>query len=202
MGLLIRRYSVFDNGTVLVSCIFTPYKFIGEERKTVHQMGPYAITIIENEHELPRRFGLQAEMTNDIKTMIWFGKGHHDTYWGREFSGIVDIHTKNVTEQDEHVRPQEHGNKRGVRWVEFTDCNGKGLKAEAEEKEIAASAWPYTLEDLHDARHIIDLPEFLTTTINIDCIQNGLGDCFVPLEDKYKIQPDCKYEYGFILSVI
>ena len=37
--------------------------------------------------------------------------------------------------------------------------------------------------------------------MNIDGIQNGLGDCFVPCPDRYKIRPETRYQYGFKISV-
>ena len=69
-------------------------------------------------------------------------------------------------------------------------------------RPIAASAWPYTLEQLQNATHVHELPEHETTKLNIDGIQNGLGDCFVPCPKRYKIQPENKYQYGFKISVM
>ena len=152
--------------------------------------------------QAPIRIGMQAEFDREFDQFTWFGKGPHDTYWGREFSGKIGRHTKNVKEQDEHARPHEHGNKRDVRWLTLTNQKGHGIKVEALNQPIAASAWPYTLEQLFKAKHVCDLPDHVTTTLNIDCIQNGLGDSFVKLTEMYKIQADQKYEYDFVISMI
>ena len=145
---------------------------------------------------------MQAELDASYDTFTWYGKGPHDTYWGRECSGTVGIYRNKVTEQDEHVRPQEHGNKQNVYWLTLTDADGKGLRVDCLDHTIAASAWPYTLEQLQNAQHIHELPDFTSVTLNIDEIQNGLGDCFVPCPGTYKLQPDTEYRYAFSLSVL
>lgn len=99
------------------------------------------------------------------------------------------------------MRPQEHGNKRDVRWVKFIDEQGTELKAEALMDTISVSAWPYTLKELWDACRISELPEYSKTTINLDCIQNELGDAFVPVPEKYVIKTGEILEYAFRLSV-
>lgn len=149
----------------------------------------------------PRRFGMQMEMDGTYEKLTWFGRGPHDTYWGRDESGLVQIHIVSVTEQDEYVRPQEHGNKREVRWLTLTDQNGVGLQVSAVTEPIAASAWPYTLAELHKATHVYELPgKHSATTLNIDAIQNGLGDCFVPCPERYKLQPKTEYSYRFSIE--
>ena len=121
---------------------------------------------------------------------------------GKGKSGLVGIYSKDVTEQDEHMRPQEHGNKRGVRWAIFMDDAGKGLRTEALDEPISISAWPYSLVQLRDAGRICNLPEYKRTTINLDCIQNGLGDSFVPVPSEYVIKEGECYQYKFRLSIV
>lgn len=174
-----RSYKVTADGALSVSCVLKTGK-----------------------KSAPVRLGMRMELDSSYDTFTWFGKGPHDTYWGREYSGVVEIHQKNVKEQDEHVRPQEHGNKRDVRWLTLTDKAGNGVRVDCIHNPIAASAWPYTLEELQTASHVHELPDHHTTTLNIDGIQNGLGDCFVPCPPCYKLQPESKYKYQFKISVI
>lgn len=174
-----RSYKVTADGALAVSCVLKTGK-----------------------KSAPVRFGMQMELDSSYDTFTWFGKGPHDTYWGREYSGVVEVHQKNVREQDEHVRPQEHGNKQSVRWLTLTNKDGKGVRVECIHAPIAASAWPYTLEQLQSASHVHELPDYHATTLNIDGIQNGLGDCFVPCPPCYKLQPESKYKYQFKISAI
>lgn len=173
-AVLLRSYQAGTNGALEVSC-------------TLHT-GKSA----------PLRFGMELAMDASFDIFTWFGRGPHDTYWGREESGLVEIHSASVSEQDEHVRPQEHGNKREVRWLTLTDRTGFGLQVSSVSEPIGASVWPYTLAELHKATHIHELPaEHTVTTLNIDFIQSGLGDCFVPCPEVYKLQPKAKYSYQF-----
>lgn len=148
----------------------------------------------------PRRFGLQAELSSDFDTMRWLGKGPHDTYWGREESGTFGWHEKSVLTQDEHMRPQEHGSKRGTKIVQYIS-NDAVVELRAAQGDFSAAAWPYTLEQLHKARHVGELPEYETTTILVDGMQNGLGDAFVKLKDDYKLKSHTPYTMDLILNV-
>ena len=148
----------------------------------------------------PRRFGVQLEMDGGYDRFTWYGRGPHDSYWGRDESGLVAVHSTNVADQDEYMRPQEHGNKRDVRWLTLTDEEGFGLRVTSIDAPIAASVWPYTLNDLFSADHVHELPtSHEVTTLNIDGIQNGLGDCFVPCPPRYKLQPNEQYTYRFLI---
>lgn len=174
---LTRIYRVSENGALEISCT------------------------LKAEKSAPRRFGMQLETDAEYDQLTWFGRGPHDTYWGRDESGLVQIHKASVSEQDEHMRPQEHGNKREVRWLTLVNSEGIGIKVSSAADPIAASAWPYTLHDLHKATHVHELPEkHETTTLNIDAIQNGLGDCFVPCPQRYQLQRKTEYTYCFEIA--
>lgn len=151
----------------------------------------------------PTRFGLQMELPPTCNALRWFGRGPHDTYWGREESGVVAWHCTDVRIQDEHIRPQEHGNKRDVRFASVTDNNGHGIAIRSIKTPISVTGWPYTLLQLQQASHIHELPEnHAATTLLVDGLQNGLGDCFVSCPEKYRLQPQSKYAFSFCLKVI
>ena len=58
-----------------------------------------------------------------------------------------------MTEQYvDYVRPQDNGYKSGVRWAEFTDGAGKGVRFEASEP-LFMQALHYGWEDIFLARH-------------------------------------------------
>ncbi|MDO4285037.1 MAG: glycoside hydrolase family 2 TIM barrel-domain containing protein [Eubacteriales bacterium] len=180
LGELTRRYTAFSDGSLWVEASFTAM-----------------------EGHAPMRFGMQTEIPVRYGQMTWYGKGPQDTYQGREAGALVGIYRKEVREQDEHVRPQEHGNKTGVRWLTLTDeRQGGGLRVEAVTEPVSASAWPYTLRELWEAQRAADLPAHTKTTLNIDAVQNGLGDSFVPVPQEYVMRAGETYRYGFRLSVV
>lgn len=173
---LLRTYGADGEGNLLVAC-------------TLH-----------TGKKPPRRFGMELTLSAACRRFTWFGRGPHDTYWGREESGLVGIHSLHVEEQDAYVRPQEYGNKREVRWLTLTDETGTGLEVAALDAPMSASVRPYPLAALQSAAHANELLEdYDGTVLNLDALQNGLGDCFVPCPEAYKIQPKAKYSYAFRL---
>ncbi|MHA1132108.1 MAG: hypothetical protein ACTSQQ_15060, partial [Candidatus Helarchaeota archaeon] len=61
------------------------------------------------------------------------------------------------------------------------------------------SAWPYTLEDLAQAKHIHELPRQDIITINIDYKQRGIGNSFIWAKPilKYRLKKNEIYRYTF-----
>ena len=64
---------------------------------------------------------------------------------------------------------------------------------------LSVSAWPYTLADLENAKHIHELPKRDTITLNIDYKQRGVGTSFLWAEplDKYQLKSGQKCRYKF-----
>ena len=149
---------------------------------------------------MPRRVGLQAELPAAFDRMAWLGLGPQDTYAGRTFGAAFGRYEKPVAVQDEHMRPQEHGSKLGCRALTLTGAGGRGLAVQSA-AYFGAAAWPYTLAELHKARHVAELPATAThTTLLLDAAQNGLGDAFVKLTDAYKLQPGTPYRMQLVLT--
>jgi beta-galactosidase len=146
-------YTIYGSGDVLISQTLTPDTGLPE---------------------IPR-IGLQTRMPGEFKQMTWFGRGPWESYWDRKTGAAVGFYQENVyLPQHIYVRPQENGNKSDVHWVTWTNAQGIGLMALGLPL-INASAWPYTMTDLERARHIHELPERDTITVNIDFQQTGVG---------------------------
>ena len=174
-GTLTRRYRATAAGLVVDFC------FVGGD-------------------SMPRRAGLQAELPAAFDRMAWLGLGPQDTYAGRIFGAAFGRYEKPVAVQDEHMRPQEHGSKLGCRALTLTGAGGRGLAVQSA-ADFGAAAWPYTLAELHRARHVAELPATAAhTTLLLDAAQNGLGDAFVKLTDAYKLQPGTPYRMQLVLT--
>ena len=218
IGIAMGRYRKAD--------IFAKYSFDGLKVQPVIQISDKKITVTDKTKEFilvrtytivndklhvdasvtftgkkaANRFGLQMEVDKSFDTMDYFGKGPYDHYPGKDESGLVSLYSQDIGDQDEYVRPQEHGNRTHVRYADIHN-DKLSLHIEKDEEDLNVSFWPYTLKDLHEADHICDLPEHEVTCINIDCIQNGLSDCFVACDEKYLIKPGHTYSYSFYLNV-
>jgi beta-galactosidase len=152
--------------------------------------------------ELPR-FGMQMAIPNEFNTMTWYGRGPHESYWDRKTSADVGVYSGSVREQlTNYVWPQENGNKTDVRWVALTNKDDVGIMAIGMPL-IYTSAWPYTIEDLEKAKHINELPQRETITVNLDYKQMGVGgdDGWTPkarAHPQYRL-PAKNYSYTFRL---
>ena len=57
----------------------------------------------------------------------WYGPGPGPIYSDRNFERVGIYETTLMNDWVDYSRPQENGNKAGVRWMELVDDNGTGL---------------------------------------------------------------------------
>ncbi len=128
--------------------------------------------------ELPR-FGMQTTLRAGFDHLTWFGKGPQETYWDRQ-DARVGLYSGRVRDQYfDYIKPQETGNKEGVRWIALTDTKGVGLLAIGQPL-LSANALHSTTDDLFCATqkenfYRYQLPERDTVTLNLDLKQRGVG---------------------------
>ncbi len=151
------------------------------------------------------RIGMQMGINNDFDQISWYGKGEMENYCDRSFGFTVGEYSLPIDKFIEpYVMPQENANRTEVRWMAFTTpIKNSGLLVVKEKQNLNMSAWPYTQQNLDDAKHTCDLvnPGFLT--VNIDLKQMGVGgnDSWSPVAaplEKYQI-PSGDYNYSFYL---
>lgn len=137
--------------------------------------------VVDNEFEaamdLPNlpRFGMQMGIPGKYRTMTWYGRGPHESYWDRKTSAAVGLYSGFVSSFiHPYIRPQEVGNRTDVRWSAWTDEQGEGLLITGRPL-LSISAWPFTLMDLEQAEHTFELRSRRDLTINIDFLQMGVG---------------------------
>jgi beta-galactosidase len=129
--------------------------------------------------ELPR-FGMRLTMPSGFDNMKWFGRGPFENYWDRNTAAFVGLFQAKVADQFvPYVRPQENGNKTDVRWVTFTNDNGKGLKFSGTQP-LSVGALPYAMEEMDPGDkklgvHPADLEPNNRVNVNIDYLQMGVG---------------------------
>ncbi|MCB0746106.1 MAG: DUF4981 domain-containing protein [Ignavibacteriae bacterium] len=149
-----ETYTIYGNGVIKVAQQLFP---IGDVPNDIAKIG--------SEMKIPSQYN----------KMSWYGRGPWENYLDRQtgssvgvYSGLVDSLWTN------YVRPQENGNRCDVRWVAFTNNTGEGLLAIGD-PTLSVSAWPYSLQDLEQAKHISDLPHRDFITVNLDYKQMGVG---------------------------
>ena len=148
----------------------------------------------EDEMRPPLRVGMEWQVPGAFGNIEWFGRGG-ETYADRcfepvgLFSGTVD------GQWNDYSRPQENGNKTGVRWAALTDQHGDGLLVAAEGGVLEVSARYYSTQTMRASAYSFQMERAENIFLNIDAVQCGVGgntswgkralDAYRPLESKY-----------------
>ncbi len=167
-----QRYTIYGGGDVVIETRVKP-------------LSPLPV--------LPR-LGLQLRLPPALDRLAWYGRGPHECYADRQASALVGVYSGRVRDQYvPYVRPQDYGNKTGVRWAALTDARGLGLLALAPAGGplLEMSAQEYATEDLARARHTYELAPCGEIVWNLDHRQAGLGSnsCGPGPLPQYLIEP-------------
>lgn len=147
------RYTVFEDGTVAVEETLVP----GERLP-----------------ELPA-VGMMLEMDAGYDRIEWYGRGPHENHWDRAVGAKLGVFTSRAADEFmPYLKPQECGNKTGVRWIKVHNEAGQGLLFTAE-NELEASVLPYTPAELEESDHAYKLPPADKTVVRILHKQMGVG---------------------------
>jgi beta-galactosidase len=161
------------------------------------------------EGDLPMlpRFGMRMELPGSFRHLQWLGKGPHESYQDRETGARVGLFGGLVSEQfHPYVRPQETGNKTGVRWMALRNDQGVGLLVRGDTL-LSASALHFTQEDLDEGpqkgqRHAGELRPRDLVALNVDYRQMGVAgiDSWGALPLPQYTLPYGEYAVRFVLK--
>ncbi|MBQ7876077.1 MAG: DUF4981 domain-containing protein [Clostridia bacterium] len=149
--------------------------------------------------------GMMIPMLLEYDVMNYYGFGPHENYIDRNVSAKLGIYSNTIEEQRTHyLVPQENANKTGVRWVEFVNKAGKGIRIDADDAlEISPSY--YTPIETEGYDHDYKLPEPVKAVYKVNCRMMGIGgdDSWGsrPLV-QYKNQTNWEYNYTFVISPV
>ncbi|MHA1360344.1 MAG: glycoside hydrolase family 2 TIM barrel-domain containing protein [Candidatus Helarchaeota archaeon] len=168
---------------------------------TIHGNGSILVENIVMPKKNMLKFGMQMQIPSQFRNITWFGRGPQENYWDRKTGAAIGLYSKSIDNFiHDYVRPQENANRCDVRWIALTDENENGLFiSDYGGTLLNFSAWPYTLEDLAQAKHIHELPRQDIITINIDYKQRGIGNSFIWAKPilKYRLKKNEIYRYTF-----
>jgi beta-galactosidase len=154
--------------------------------------------------ELPR-VGMRVLIPGEFRSVEWYGRGPHETYWDRRTGAAVGLYRSTVDELwTPYVEPQETGNRTDVRWVSFTNASGAGLRAVGL-PELYFSAWPFAASELERAKHSAEIQMSKEITVNLDYRQMGVGgdDSWgAQPHAEYRLPADKTYQYSFRLEPV
>ena len=174
-------YKISSDGKVMV---LADYKPVGEKLP------------------LMPKFGMKMLIDPDLDMISWYGKGIHENYPDRKSSEFIGVYSLPLTDFTvKYPAPQENGNRCDVRWVTFSD--GKTNLHVEGLQPLCFRAWPWTEEDVENAAHPFELPERDFINVNLDLNIHGVGcndGWGARTLDKYTIDANVPYSYGFVLS--
>ncbi|RYF11181.1 MAG: hypothetical protein EOO42_21640 [Flavobacteriales bacterium] len=156
------------------------------------------------------RIGNDLQLNNNYNNIQWYGRGPGENYTDRKTASLIGTYQSTVDEQYfPYARPQESGNKTDVRWVAFTNKQGKGLRFEFADQLLSFNALPYAVEDLdHEADkkqyHSGELTKRTQIYVHMDLQQLGVQGIdswgSLPLI-QYQI-PFKDYQYSYYMKPI
>jgi len=151
------------------------------------------------------RAGNDLVINKSFNNINWYGRGPGENYWDRKTNTFIGQYKRTVDEQYfPYARPQESGNKTEVRWVSFSNANGKKITFSFADSLLSFSALPYSLDNIDPEMnkkqyHSGELTKRNEIYLHMDLQQTGLQGMDSwgawPLE-KYRI-PFKDYSYSY-----
>ncbi len=165
------------------------------------------------------RLGMFLTLPDHFNNTSWYGRGPHETYWDRKFSGKIGIYQGTVKEQfHRYSRPQETGNKTDLRWMSVSSNALRLTVYPADDQLLSGSTWPFNTAELDyvagkdggqsasglvpvSTRHGAEIKCGPLVQWNIDHLQMGLGGdtSWGRLVHKEYTIPPVEYRYSFVI---
>ena len=156
-------------------------------------------------HDIIPRIGLTFEVPGADRNVEWYGRGPGENYPDSLTANVIGHYRGDVDGMfTPYVVPQDCANHEDVRWVALRSGHGDGLlvtrTTDAAADPFSFSEWPYTCQDIDEARHVTDLKRRDTVTVNINDRMLGLGSNSWGSEvlDSYRIRFE---RFAFAISM-
>lgn len=151
---LLESYHFCSSGDILVGYFITPDSWVTY---------------------LPK-VGAQMKVSNELVTTEWVGYAQ-ETYVDRQTCGFIGHYEAATNELfHQYVHPQTAGNRFETRYVSLLNNNKtRMLTAQLEGENCQFSIYPYSDNNIEQAKHTNELKEEKYYTLNVDYLQSGLG---------------------------
>lgn len=150
------------------------------------------------------RVGMDMAIPAAYHNVYYYGLSG-ETYADRKTGGMIGLYRGDVFDWNHpYSRSQDVGNRADTRWMAFVDDKDQGFQITALDGNLLSlSAWPFTVEDLENAKHPVDLPRRAELSLRIDHKVHGVGgdnSWGARTHDEYTIKPEGEYRYGFLMT--
>ncbi|WP_337270553.1 glycoside hydrolase family 2 TIM barrel-domain containing protein [Oryzifoliimicrobium ureilyticus] len=124
----------------------------------------------------PPLFGVTMALPKAFDHFRFYGLGPDENYADRNKGARLGIFERSVVENvTPYAKPQESGNRTGVRWAEFFDQEGNKLRIEKDGAPFELGVSPYTSFQIETAARPWDLPQPNRTIVSVIARQMGVG---------------------------
>jgi beta-galactosidase len=164
----------------------------------------------KGKYPLLLRIGNNLQLNQALNQISYYGRGPGENYWDRKTGSFIGLYHQTLNEQYfPYARPQESGNKSDLRWVNFSNKNGKGLSFVMADSLLNFSALPYSIDDLDPETekkqyHSAELIKRDKIYLHIDLIQSGVQgiDSWGSMPMKQYRVPFTEHEYAYWIKPI
>ena len=150
-------------------------------------------------------FGMRFRLLSAADRFTYYGYGPEENYIDRANGARLGIFAGTpMGNLSRYLKPQECGNRTGVRWLKVADRQGRGLKFSAVEKPFDINVLPYTAQELEQALHREELPvPPHYTVVSLLGAQRGVGgdDSWgAPVHQEYELDGGKDIEVEFVIE--
>ena len=149
-----------------------------------------------------RRIGMLMELDSDLSLTQYYARGPLDNTIDRKQGSDLGIYELAVSGfHVDYVRPQTSGDRQDLRWINFLNEEGKGIRVETE-GQVNLTVDNYTDEYKHQYLHQWNMQASDNVYANFDYAQLGIGNasCGAGVLDKYKLPASGTYGYKLRFS--
>ena len=137
------------------------------------------------------KIGTQSVLSPGAETAEWYGRGPMESYPDKNDAALIGHYKKKISDLFEnHIKPQENGNREEIRWVSIEQKSGFGLRIYGD-RPMNFSARFYTDRELRK-KHVDELLKTEQCIFNFDdrVAGVGTGSCGPKTLEKYRVKPD------------
>jgi beta-galactosidase len=148
-------------------------------------------------------FAVSFKVPANYDQLEWYAMGPEENYSDRAHGARLGVFKNTVKDNVEgYLKPQESGNRTGVRRVSVTNSDGEGVIISSKDTPIECNVSPYTAFELENANHHYELPNVHYSVITVAGKQMGVGgdDSWgAPVHEEHIIKGNTDMAFEFII---
>ncbi len=201
----IQNYKILENGRkVIVTCgatICTQPECKAVVVYTITSKGIEVDLQFSPDDTLPEipEVSVLFELPKDFENVTYLGRGPEENYIDRCNGTMIGLYNTTVNDMwVDYLKPQECGNRTGVRYA--TIVGDKKVFSVIAEPQMEMNICHYLPKEVEDAWHKKDLPEYNKTVVRLIARQQGVGgyeSWGAHCNDIYKNKTDRIYRLKF-----